>query len=84
MTNKRYKAVYENKNVHLITSFDLTSKTKIEKTLKSFNVKEITWTRISEDNSLYDLIDAKKINENVDVVFVGGGSRESKYFQSTR
>ena len=73
LTNKSYKSVYENKNVHLITSFDQTSKTKIEKTLKSFNVKEITWTRISEDNSLYDLIETKKINKNVDVVFVGGG-----------
>ena len=73
LTNKRYRAVYENKNVHLITSFNQKSKIKIEKTLKSFNVKEITWTRISEDNSLYDLIETKKINKNVDVVFVGGG-----------
>lgn len=73
LTNKRYKAIYENKNVHLITSFNETRKTKIEKTLKSFNVKKITWTRISEDNSLYDLIETKKINKNVDVIFVGGG-----------
>jgi len=80
LTNKKYKSIYENKNVHLITSFDQTSKTKIEKTLKSFNVKEITWTRISEDNSLYDFINLKKINKNVDVVFVGGGLGKANIF----
>lgn len=73
LTNKKYKSIYENKNVHLITSFNQKSKIKIEKTLKSFNVKKITWTRISEDNSLNDSIDIKKINKNIDVVFVGGG-----------
>lgn len=80
LTNKKYKSIYENKNVHLITSFDKTSKSKIEKTLKLYNVKNITWTRLSEDNVLYDLIDIKKINKNVDVVFVGGGLGKANIF----
>ena len=73
LTNKRYKAIYENKNIHLITYYDEIKKTKIEKTLKSFNINEITWTKISEDNSLNDIISTKKIKNNVDIIFVGGG-----------
>ena len=46
LTNKRYKSIYENKNIHLISSFDKIRKTKIEKTLKSYSVKKITWTKV--------------------------------------
>jgi hypothetical protein len=73
LTNKRYKAIYENKNIHVITSFDKNRKVKIEKTLKSYNVNVITWTNISKHNSLNDVIDVNRLNENIDVVFVGGG-----------
>tara|TARA_B100000780_G_scaffold252464_1_gene199573 strand:+ start:1116 stop:2009 length:894 start_codon:yes stop_codon:yes gene_type:complete len=73
LTNKKYISLYENKNIHLITSYDESRKIKIEKTLKLLNVKKITWTMISVDNSLNDIIDVNKLNINIDIIFIGGG-----------
>ena len=73
LTNKKYISLYENKNIHLITSYDESRKSKIENTLKSYNIKKITWTRISRDNSLNDIIDINKLNSNIDIIFIGGG-----------
>lgn len=73
LTNKRYSSIYKNKHIHLVTSFDKIKKIKIEKVLKSYGVKKITWTKISEDNSLNDNIDIDKLENNIDIIFVGGG-----------
>ena len=84
LTNKKYKDIYLNKHVHLITSYDSDKKNKIENSLKANNVKNITWTKISKDNSLYDKIDLKKINKNVDLIFVGGGLGKVNIFNQLR
>lgn len=84
LTNKKFISFYNNKNVHLITSFNNDRKIKIESTLKSYKVKEITWTKISKDNSLNDKIDIKKIATNVDIIFVGGGLGKVNIFNQLK
>ena len=73
LTNRKYSKIYKGRKLHLITSFDDSRKKKIEDTLYSFGVKEISWTEISRDKSLYDSIDTDEIPNNVDIVFVGAG-----------
>ena len=73
LTNKRFRKFYTGKNIHLITSYNDERKIKIEKSLKSYKVGDISWTKISPDNSLNDKIDKNKINNNTDIIFVGGG-----------
>lgn len=84
LTNKKFIRFYQNKNIHLITSFNNDRKTKIENTLRSYKVNEITWTKISKDNSLNDKIDIKKIATNVDIIFIGGGLGKVNIFNQMK
>ena len=84
LTNKKYSNIYKDKDIHLITSFDNERKIKIEKTLKSFGDKSVTWTKISRDRSLFDIIDLGGISKNVDVVFIGAGIGKVNIFNQLK
>jgi len=84
LTNKKYSNIYKDKDIHLITSFDNERKVKVEKTLKSFGVKSVAWTKISRDRSLFDIIDLGGISKNVDVVFIGAGIGKVNIFNQLK
>ena len=84
LTNNKYSKIYKDKNVHLITSFDDERKSKIERTLKSLGVKSITWTNISKNRSLFDIVDLDGISKNVDVVFIGAGIGKVNIFNQLK
>jgi len=73
LTNKKYSEIYQDRHVHLITSFDEFRKLKINKSLISLGVKRITWTKLSRDKSLFDTLDVDAIPSDVDIIFVGAG-----------
>jgi hypothetical protein len=73
LTNKKYSGIYKDRTIHLITSFDRDRKAAIEKTLFSFGVKAITWSKISQDKSLFDVLDVHGIPPKVELIFVGAG-----------
>jgi len=84
LTNKRYSKIYVDKHVHLITSFDNERKVKIEHNLKSFGVKLVTWTEISRDRSLFDIVNLGDISKNVDIIFVGAGIGKVNIFNQLK
>ncbi len=84
LTNKKYSNIYKDKDIHLITSFDNERKRKIEQTLKSFGAKSVTWTKISRDRSLFDIVDLDGISKNVDVVFIGAGIGKVNIFNQLK
>jgi hypothetical protein len=84
LTNKKYSNIYKDKDIHLITSFDNERKIKIEQTLKSFGAKSVSWTKISRDRSLFDIIDLDGISKNVDVVFIGAGIGKVNIFNQLK
>ena len=73
LTNPKYSEIYHGRNIHLITSFDESRKRKINKSLLSLGVKRVTWTKLSRDKSLFDILDVDAIPSDVDIVFVGAG-----------
>jgi hypothetical protein len=84
LTNNKYSNIYKDKDIHLITSFDSERKAKIEYTLRNLGVKSVTWTKISRDSSLFDIINVGDISKNVDVVFVGAGIGKVNIFNQLR
>lgn len=84
LTNKRYSKIYQNKCVHLITSFNNTRKESIERSLFSLGVRSISWTNISRDKSLFDVIDIDSIDKSTDVVFVGAGVGKVNIFNQLK
>ena len=84
LTNKRYSKIYQNKSVHLITSFNNARKRSIEKSLFSQGVRSISWTNISKDKSLFDVIDIDSIDKSADLVFVGAGVGKVNIFNQLK
>jgi hypothetical protein len=84
LTNPKYSYVYKDKNLHLITSFNMKRKLSIESTMKSLGVKSVSWTQISRDKSLFDKIDESKISDNVDIIFVGAGIGKVNIFNQLK
>ena len=84
LTNERYSEIYHNKCVHLITSFDDARKRSIEQTLISLGVKSVTWTSISRDKSLFDVIDMESIDKNNDLIFIGAGVGKVNIFNQLK
>tara|TARA_Y100001970_G_C14253841_1_gene873681 strand:- start:3829 stop:4710 length:882 start_codon:yes stop_codon:yes gene_type:complete len=84
LTNSKFSKIYENRHIHLITSFDLDRKSKIEATLLSLGAKKVTWTEISRDKSLFDLLDLNSIENGVDIIFVGAGVGKVNIFNQLK
>lgn len=84
LTNKRYSHIYNAKNIHLITSFDEERKRKIEKTLYSLNVKNVSWTKISKDRSLFNEINKNMIPKDIDIIFIGAGVGKVNIFNQLK
>jgi hypothetical protein len=84
LTNIRYSKIYQNKCVHLITSFDDARKESIEQSLFSFGVNSVSWTNISRDRSLFDEIDVGSIDKNVSLIFVGAGVGKVNIFNQLK
>ncbi len=84
LTNPRFSGVYYKKHVHLITSFDSDRKAKIENSLRSLGVSKITWTKISQSRSLFDKIDVKTIERDVDLIFIGAGVGKVNIFNQLK
>lgn len=84
LTNQKFKEIYKNKHVHVITSFDEDRRMSIEQSLFSHGVSSVSWTNISRDKSLFDLIDADRIDKKTDIVFVGAGVGKVNIFNQLR
>ena len=84
LTNKKFTAIYKDKNIHLITSFDYDRRMSIEQSLFSLGASSVSWTNISRDKSLFDIIDTECIDKRTDIVFVGAGVGKVNIFNQLR
>jgi len=84
LTNPKFSEIYKDKHLHLITSFDEVRKINIDNTLKSLGAKEVTWTEISRDRSLFDTLKIGNIREDTDIIFVGAGVGKVNIFNQLK
>ena len=84
LTNPKYNEIYKRKNIHLVSGFDLTKKKNIESSLYALGAASVTWTKISQTRSLFDIIDRSSIPTKSDIVFVGGGVGKTNIFNQLR
>lgn len=71
-----FKKIYENKNILIVTHYSKDKKIKIINTLKEYGVSHVNFLKISEKNSMYDVLDREhleKLKGKIDLVLVGAG-----------
>ena len=68
------RALLKNRRVLLVTGADTAKRERIEASLRTERVAEVSWCPISSSRSFYDKIDASPWIGKVDIAFVGAGT----------
>jgi len=65
--------IYQKRRVLIVTSFDDTKRTAITNGLKREGVSDIQFFKISQGQSMYDIVDLSAIKQPIDLVLIGAG-----------
>jgi hypothetical protein len=73
LSGSKSKIIFDNRNILVINGATGDKKRKIISNLQNRGVKNVFWRSVSEDRSLFDLIDLNNLDSQLDLVLVGAG-----------
>lgn len=73
LSGSKSRLVFENRNILVVNGAQGEKKIRIINNLQKKGVNNVVWISISEERSLFDIIDLENIDQNVDLALIGAG-----------